>query len=266
MRIYSLLLIVILFTCQMGYAINPMREYKMKPDRFNIQYEELKLKTDDGHSLNVWAMEPFTELKRNFTFVIVGSDAGNMGFSLAYAYHLLKRGFRVITFDYRGFGESSDFNFIRDSVYHREYIKDFETIMMWANKTKKTEKIGVLGFSMGTLIASSGYHTAQYDLFVGEAFVLSPMTNARRVKKVKNKKLQVPKSANKDINKLKDVKIPMLLFASRNDRITTLRDCKKLARRAANRKVIEFEGRHLGGAEVLGMKRYFDEIEQMISR
>lgn len=266
MRIYSLLPIVILFTFQIGYAINPMREYKMKPDRFNIQYEELKIKTEVGYYLNVWVMDPLADLKKNFTFVIVGSDAGNMGFSLAYAYHLLKRGFRVITFDYRGFGGSSDFDFIRDSVYHREYIKDFETIMMWANKTKKTEKIGVLAFSMGSLIASSGYHNAQYDFFVGEAFVRSPMTNARRVKKVKNKKLQVPTDARKDINRLKDVKIPMLLFASRNDSITTLRDCKKLARRGANRKVIEFEGRHLGGAEVLGMKRYFDEIEQMTNR
>ncbi|MBK6901489.1 MAG: alpha/beta fold hydrolase [Saprospirales bacterium] len=241
-------------------AINPMREYRMRPEHFNLAYEEVKVNTPDGYALNVWIMEPAGGNTRGFSFIIAGSDAGNMGFSLPYAFHLLNQGFGVITFDYRGFGESSDFAYNPDNLYHAEYIADFVAVCKWVKAEKQPGKIGVLAFSMGTLIAAAGYESAGYDLLVGEAVIKSPELVAQRIKLQKGKDLLLPESAKTDGAKLSSIEVPILLFASVSDPITTLEDSQEIAAQRPNRKLLTFEGEHLRGAYTMGIERYVVEI------
>jgi len=235
------------------YAINPMREYKMKPDKFDIEYQEEKILSSNGAILNTWIMKSEAENKKNYTFIIVGSDAGNMGFSLAYALYLLKNGYDVITFDYRGFGESSDFEHKPDNLYHTEYIEDFHSVISWVKKEIAPEKIGILAFSMGTLIATTGFEKSKYDLLVAEAFIKSPRKIVQRIKKTKGKKINLPKSTKPRLSYLNKINVPMLLFSSKEDEITTLKDSRKIASKMPNRKLVEFNGEHLRGAYTLGM-------------
>lgn len=245
------------------YAINPMRDYKMKPDKFDIEYEEKKILSTDGAMLNTWIMKSTVENKKNYTFIIVGSDAGNMGFSLAYALYLLNNGYDVITFDYRGFGESSDFEYKADNLYHTEYIEDFHSVVSWVKKEIAPEKIGILAFSMGTLIATSEFEKSKYDLLVAEAFIKSPKKIVQRIKKTKGKKINLPKSTKSHRANLNKINIPILLFCSTEDKITTLKDSRKVASKMPNRKLIKFDGEHLRGAYTLGMDNYINEINQL---
>lgn len=260
----NLILSILLFIALQSYSINPEREYKMTPDKFKIEHQEEKIKSTDGANLNTWIMKSPVEEKKDYVFIIVGSDAGNMGYSLPYAAYLLRQGFDVITFDYRGFGQSSDFEHHPDNLYHSEYIDDFQSVVTWTKKQSPDKKIGILSFSMGTLVSIKGYKDAKYDAFVGEGFIRCPEKTVERIKELKGKDVLLPKDHKSDESQTKKIKIPMLLFASKTDQVTPLEDSLKVASLRKNRKVIEFEGEHLRGAMTLGIPNYVAEIEKMI--
>lgn len=253
-------LMLLLFEVQ---AIDPLREYKLTPEDFKLAYREVKIDTPDGYRLHTWVIQPEADKHKDCTFVIAGSDAGNMGFSLAYAFHLVRLGFTVVTFDYRGFGHSSDFEYNPNNYYHSEYVTDFVAVMDWVKAEGLTAKTGVLAFSMGTLIASAGYERSPYDFLVGEAFIRSPQKNVRRIKQIKNKQLILPTTAKADGRALRRVTIPILLFASTIDEITTLKDSRHIAESHPNRRVITYEGEHLKGVMALGWERYIKEVAGM---
>lgn len=261
-----ILFLSLVISIQIGYSINPIKEYKMTPEQFNIAFEEMKVKTSDGAELNVWIMKSSIEEKRNYTFVIAGSDAGNMGFSIPFAFHLLNNGYDVVTFDYRGFGGSSDFNFNPNNLYHDEYINDFTTVINWTRNKLKPENIGVLAFSMGTLISTVGYRNAKYEILVGEGFLKCPTNVAKRIEKIKGKKIIIPKSRKSICKRTKEIEIPLLLFASKNDKITILKDSQEVGEQKQNRELIPFDGDHLKGAFTLGLNNYIIEINKMIEK
>lgn len=245
-------------------AINPMREYKMRPENFQLNYRELKIETEDGYQLNTWIMEPETGSENPVTVIVAGSDAGNMGFNLPYAFYLLRSGYRVVTFDYRGFGDSTEFKFDPKNVYHSEYITDFVSVLNWCREELKPEKIGVLAFSMGTLVTAAGYSASPYDFYIGEGFVLSPEENRARIKKLRGKWLNLPDTATEDTQKINDLDIPILLFAGIADEITTVADSHRFCDTRRNAKTIEFAGEHLRGAATLGMEKYIEAINKFI--
>lgn len=236
----------------------------MTPEAFEVDYEEHKLMTKDGCELNIWLMNPNPEDKNNITIVIAGSDAGNMGFSLPYAFHLLNAGYQVVTFDYRGFGESSEFDYNPNNVYHTEYITDFTTVMDWCKSELNYTKIGTMSFSMGTLISAVGYSTSSYDFYIGEGFILSPTINKSRVEVLKEKEMHLPKSVVNDEAQIQNLNIPTLLFASKSDEVTTLKDSHTFCKINELAKTMEYDGGHLEGAASLGFKEYIIEIHDFV--
>lgn len=260
----NLAIILAVLWMQTGFSINPLKEYKMRPETFKIKYQELKLKTADQYELNTWIMDPSSERDKNVTVIIAGSDAGNMGFSLPYAYYLLNEGYRVVTFDYRGFGDSTDFKYNPDNVYHSEYVTDFLTVMDWCKKELESKKTGVLAFSMGTIITAVGYSSSNYDFYIAEAFIRSPETIRQRIKELKGKELDLPETAITDEQKIEKLHLPILIFSSITDQITTARDSKEFCQSRRNAKTIEFEGAHLRAAATMGMDNYIREIKIFI--
>ena len=252
-----------LFTISI-FAINPSRTYKQTPGRFALDYEEISITTPDDYVLNSWVMQPISKRVKNTTIVIVGSDAGNMGGSLPYAYYLLKKGYRVVTFDYRGFGHSQDFAYKPDNMYHSEYITDFVAVMNWCKEQFAEDKIGILSFSMGTLVAAVGYQQSSYDFFVGEGFISSPESVQERLMIQKEKEVLLPVSAIEDGKQVAKLNIPTLLFASTTDTITTLKDSQDFCESRKNANVTTFDGEHLRGAASLGMQQYVNAIATFI--
>lgn len=246
-------------------AIDPMREYKVRPETYRLDYREVKIATEDDILLNTWIMPPSTDKKRDHTVILAGSDAGNMGFLLNYAFFLVREGFTVITFDYRGFGESSDFDHHPDFLYHAEYIHDFVSVLDWTKDELAPGQISVMAFSMGALVAVAGYSDSSFDFLVAEGFIANPQLNVARIEKLKGKRLQLPEQVIDYEQRLNAIDIPVLVFAGTKDQNTTQADAENFAKKAPEqRSVIGFDGDHLRGVSVLGFPAYLEQVTSFI--
>ncbi|MEN8251022.1 MAG: alpha/beta fold hydrolase [Bacteroidota bacterium] len=252
--------ILLLGLSNSGYSIDPKKEYALHPAMWELSYEEFKIVTPDQFEINTWIINPFGDQNKNKTVVIANTDAGNMGNMLGYALYLAKEGYRVVTFDYRGFGDSTDFDYSRNNLYHKEYVTDFVSVMNWCKNEYSSDKIGVLAYSMGTLITAIGFNYSPFDFYIGEGFVLSPLDVKNRILKHKNKEVILPKSARKDRKAVKQLDTSILLFAAENDVITTEEDAILFCASRKKANVISYAGDHLKGVATLGMKEYINEI------
>ena len=93
---------------------------------------------------------------RRPTLIICNGDAGNMSYqqiSLAYLY--AANGINVVTFDWRGFGESSEFEMNPDYLCYTEMLTDFDAVIKAVIKEKVVDrkKIYVMGWSTGAYLA-----------------------------------------------------------------------------------------------------------------
>ncbi|MFK7937324.1 MAG: alpha/beta hydrolase, partial [Saprospiraceae bacterium] len=157
-----------------GNAIAPVEKYDLTPDDLNIPFQTIALQTPDECTLQAWYMPALTSLGRNVTIVIANSDAGNMGDVLPYAIELYRKGYDVLTFDYRGFGASDSYDYHPDALYLDEYRTDFQTAIRWLKKRQPEREICVLSFSMGTWVAATSHSITPFDYFVGEAVIYRP--------------------------------------------------------------------------------------------
>lgn len=103
------------------FALNPSRTYKQKPDKFNMTYEEFDVKTEDGATLKAWY---FPANVKTTQLVLISHDGeGNMADNLRKVDQFTSIGYNVVTYDYRGFGESSDFD-IDNNMYIYPHFQD----------------------------------------------------------------------------------------------------------------------------------------------
>src|SRR5574338_533968 len=107
MKLRNSLTLLLIFASLVTHALNPSREYKVTPDKFGMQYKEEKIKTPDGAVLNAWFFE---QSKKTTNWVVIsGSGDGNMADHLEIVNSFLSSGVNVATYDYRGYGSSSEF-------------------------------------------------------------------------------------------------------------------------------------------------------------
>ncbi len=181
---YTKLVFLLLFYCSNLYSINPEKEYRALPSDYGIIFKEISITTTDGLNLKGWfypaqdtngisneiigrvlpvpnelkkqPREYFLKFdKRMPTIVISGGDAGNMGYLIFYAYHFFTKGFNVLTFDWRGFGGSSDWKMEKDFLCYTEFLDDYDAAINYVKTLSEvdTTKIGVMGFSTGAYLS-----------------------------------------------------------------------------------------------------------------
>jgi alpha-beta hydrolase superfamily lysophospholipase len=165
-------------------AMKPEHEYKARPSDYGIIYREITIQTKDNLSIKAWFYPAQdtngigndivgryvpvpTELKykerpyslldnqRRPTIVVCMGDAGNMTYLILTAYHLCIRGFNVLTFDWRGFGESSDWPIDKDQLSCTEFLVDYDAALDYIKTQPEvdTTRIGVFGYSTGAYLS-----------------------------------------------------------------------------------------------------------------
>lgn len=230
-------------------AVNPERGYKAKPNVYGMEFSEIKIKTPDAALINVWIFEPATSSSSNnaMTIILASGDSGNMGYLLTYADGLRKQGFRVVSFDYRGFGESSEFATSRDMLYYDEFMTDMNSVIAHARGLYPKSQIGVMGFSMGTIFALTAASKNLSSFTIVESAVTNvPQLVARWSSK--GKTLRYPPSGTALEQTIKKVRTPILLFAGKADTITALNEAKTLLLgHESTRRLVEYAGGHLEG-------------------
>ena len=128
-----------------AHAIKPSKAYNQTPKILGLKYEEIKIHTSDSAIINVWHL-PSDSLSS--PIIIAESDAGNMGDWLYLGLFLQAFGHDVWMFDYRGFGESSDFKIPANQLFCNEFITDLQSVVDYVYDKTSFSPI-LMGLSMG---------------------------------------------------------------------------------------------------------------------
>jgi pimeloyl-ACP methyl ester carboxylesterase len=154
-----------------AYALNPSRTYKQRPDKFNIKFTEVKVKTKDGSLLNLWYFPTLNPSKR--LMVIAHNGDGNMADYMRRVDQFKRIGYNVVTFDYRGYGESSEFEIVGDMFIYSEFTTDLEAVLDYC-QTNYQETFDIYGFGIGAGLALGvGYNRSDITRIIADTPFLS---------------------------------------------------------------------------------------------
>jgi len=207
-------------------AIDPDRVYDLTPDSIGWEYEELTVTTEDGYDLNTWIYTPNPDNEKDEVLVLAYPDAGNMSYFVYHASVLANLGYTVVTFDYRGFGKSSDFEIEPDNLFHTEFSIDLEAVVNFTKEKYKNQSVGIWGSSMGTMVTTYAFENIKnkIDFLIYDAFVFDPNKHIERLKTQKGKETYCPVKSTKHIEKWQSIDVPILLFTGSEDELTTVDD------------------------------------------
>ncbi len=135
-----------------SFALNPVKDYPFKPDEYGMNYEEVTIKTDDNVNLNGWY---FKASETSYKVIILcGNGDGNMSDLIEIASSFLSLGYHVLTFDYRGYGKSDDFNINKKFYIYSQFEKDVNAaIDFMKTKYPNIPQIHLYGRGIGAGLA-----------------------------------------------------------------------------------------------------------------
>lgn len=246
-------MIILLLSTMNLSAIKPDRVYPYTPDKLGLTYEELKVRTKDGLSLNVWHLPSETG---GIPVIISQSDAGNMGSWLYLGLYLQAYGLDVWMYDYRGFGQSDDFRIVSDQLFHTEFVTDLDSVAehVYARTGKSPVMMGI---SMGTVIVNEFLRETDIPVnkVIFDGYVAEPDEWIRKL--AENGKTVVLPEGYRN-RQYRPRHTDCLYIVSAKDDYSTIHDLPKAGR---NRQVIkEFDCEHISG-----FFRYPDEYTEAVT-
>ncbi|NTW31473.1 MAG: alpha/beta hydrolase [Bacteroidetes bacterium] len=174
------LLSLLLISGFVTFALNPSRDYAITPSDYGMKYEDISIPTEDNLTLIGWFFKS-TETNSYKIMIISDDGDGNMADNIELVSNFLSLGYNVITYDYRGYGKSSDFNIKKDFFIYSQFQKDIEATLAYVKKFQsKMRNIHLygLGIGAGLSLAIGANHTE-----VGRIIADSPYSNFEEMKK-----------------------------------------------------------------------------------
>ncbi|MDR2920420.1 MAG: lysophospholipase [Tannerella sp.] len=270
MKYSNLILFILLFHSFFiyGYSLNPEKSYKYTVDDYGINFSDsLKISTSDGYNIFTYFFDPSGKNLRK-TIIISYGDAGNLSYCFSYARRLTRCGYSVVLFDYRGFGKSDEFKINKEQLFYTEFAKDLSAVINETKSRYPQNLVGVMAFSMGTIITTLINDVDPIDFIIAENYVTNIYTVRERLKNIPkhHSPFLLPEDLTNDeyLSKIKKIKTPVLVFSSSLDRVTTLEDSYALSENNQC-KIIIYEGEHGCGFLTLSEK-YFDEINLFLDK
>lgn len=264
----SLLLFLLLLSPSFCLGINPVKEYIDHPGNFNFKYEENQLKTSDGFMLNSWLCFPDKKNDNNTVLVVAYGDGGNMSFLLRQTNELIIKGFTVLLFDYRGFGESQAFEIDSKQLYYNEFTLDLNTALKFASSRFKSSKIGLWTLSMGSIMGTLTSGSNLFEFMISEGFVTDPNKIVEKLTVHTKETYTVPVSASEYTKALSKLDVPVLLFAGDRDGLTTVEGSERVKFLNPKNELVLFKGGHLQGFQALSGRshgeKYIESIQNFI--
>ena len=162
-----------IFLAFSSHAIIPDRKYIRLPQQEGLIYRELDVVTDDGYGIETWFypaqdmpgegagqddMLPYRTLdaQKRPTLVICNGDAGNMSYQQVWmAEFYVSCGLNVVTFDWRGFGASSEFEMDPDYLCYTEMLSDYAAVVDEVRRQPEVDsgEIYLMGWSTGAYLS-----------------------------------------------------------------------------------------------------------------
>ena len=247
------------------YSVNPEKEYKYCPEDFNICLSDsMYLSTSDEYKIYTCLIEPKSN-NNNTTIIIAYGDAGNLSYSYYYASRLQDLGYTIVLFDYRGFGKSSDWVTDKKMLFYKEYVTDLLTVTEYSKKRFPVNKIGIMAISMGSIMTTLILPQIKIDFIIAENYVVTLSGTIERINFEKGEQYYYPAEISEKAYReiINNINIPVLLFTSLEDNITTYEDSKIIAKNPKCENII-YNGKHGHGLTALS-SNYFNYIQGFIN-
>lgn len=140
-------------------SLNNARKNVDTPDKYGLPYEEIKIKTEDGESLQAFLLlhDQSNINYSNKTILVLSPNAGNIGFFLPVVQHLYQNlHYNVFIYSYRGYGHSTG------SATEKGLKLDADAVMKFIASHKQLSQSSIItyGRSLGGAVAI--YITANY--------------------------------------------------------------------------------------------------------
>ncbi len=218
-----LLIVIFVYFNQRNLLYHPF-ENNYTTDEANFSYEEVFIPTSSGKKLKAWFHKK--DLKQNKTLIFFHGNAGDLR-NRIYKLNLIKNfdiNFLIVA--YRGFSGNKG-SPTEDGLY-----QDARDALDWLNKQEIIdEQIIIYGESLGTGVS---VEVAQNKKFAG-IILESPFTSM--VDAGKHYYFYLPvslllKDRYESLNKLKNIKIPILVMHGEKDRIVPFHMGKKIFKEA----------------------------------
>jgi pimeloyl-ACP methyl ester carboxylesterase len=146
----------------LAMSLSPKKDYDITPADFGVKYKDMSIDTKDGHKLKAWY---FTPSKKSGTLIIISHDGqGNMSSMIEYASNFVSLGYNVLTYDYRGFGGSSDFKINPKFVVYPQFAQDLNAVITYMQKRAGITQVFLFGKGMGgalSICAAAGRRDVQ---------------------------------------------------------------------------------------------------------
>jgi pimeloyl-ACP methyl ester carboxylesterase len=168
--IFTLLLLAVFGTAS-TFALNPSRTYKQLPDKFNMKYEAHTVETSDGAKLKAWYFP--ADVRTTNLILISHNGEGNMADYLKRVDAFHQMGYNVVTYDYRGFGESAEFE-IDNNMYVYPHFQDDMKAMIDFCRQQFVQTFDMYGWGVGAgLSLGVGYNRSEIKSIIADTPFLS---------------------------------------------------------------------------------------------
>ena len=133
--LFSIFLINIFFVTSCNHLFYyPDSNVRLTPAKFNLKYDDIFIKTEDGEALRGWYIH--TRNKNPIATILhFHGNAENITTHFMYFAWLTNKGFDIIEFDYRGYGTSTG-KPSRDGLF-----LDSKAALTWARNNSKTKDL-----------------------------------------------------------------------------------------------------------------------------
>lgn len=177
------------------YTLRTEAEYEVHPADYGMDHEEIFIKTTDDLKLRAWLF-PAPEKSREM--IIMCSDGqGNMADDLEIAGKFISLNYHVIMFDYRGFGESSDFRVSSKFYIYNQFHQDVDAVLDYAKKQHATNNVSLYGRGIGANLAiGSGATNLRVKRVIADGPVPSMEHVKKKVMELTEEKILMPLSYN----------------------------------------------------------------------
>lgn len=254
----------IFFTMSM-WALDPVKEYVDHPMNSNMIVESVEIKTTDDYTLKSWICFPKKEDDKKRVLVLAYGDNGNMSYWIRQVLEVVKHGYTVVLFDYRGFGESQDFDIDNKMLYYDEFTTDLKAVVDYTRDRFK-QPVGVWALSMGTINATLLYSQDKFDYMIADGFVGSPKRIVEIIGEHLNEEYKLPNSAASYEDALSRLSLPILFFAGDRDGLTSPEDSYRAKFLNEKSDIVLYKGLHLQGFQALSLdyhgQRYIEAMNK----
>lgn len=123
----------------------PTRTAPDLPTKYGVTYENVTFPSEDKTKLHGWFLKPERETLVRGTVVFHHGNAGSIGYHLPFVVWLVREGYQVLLYDYRGYGKSEG------TIARKGLVEDTRAAIVYVRTRKDVDaqKIISYGHSLG---------------------------------------------------------------------------------------------------------------------